>query len=308
MKKRPFARAALQLGATIALVMPACVAANDALPQVPPAATPLPAASGWSLRLPADGKVSYRGVVGFDQAGAGGGSMLYPAPNAVGLLVAVLAHGAIVESAKIAQKEKMQADANVVLSPYQGAISNFELRELMRRARDKAAPVAAARLIEPTEDPGQDMVVHSVPTFSLTQDQKAIVLDNTIGIRLPGAAAAAAYQSTIRVVSSVKEVEDPLAYWTSNDGEKLKDESAQLVSESLAIALQDMRADAKAAPPSFRTVRYREGVAEKMERAQVIGTRCDRLLIRTLRGLLMSVPTATPGSNEDCATVATGAN
>ncbi|MES2948301.1 MAG: hypothetical protein V4858_07145 [Pseudomonadota bacterium] len=263
----------------------------------------MPAAANWSVRLPNDGKVSYRGVVGFDQAGTGGGAILYPAPGAVGLLVAVLTHGAIVESAKNAQKEKMQTDANMVLSSYQDALNSFDSRELMRRAADKASSPARARLLEPTEDPGQDMVIHSVPVFSMTQDQKAIVLDNTIGIQMPGAVATAAYQSTIRVVSAVKEVEDPLTFWTGNNGEKLKDESAQLVAESLGIALQEIAVSAKTESFPYRTVRYREGATEKMERAQVISTRCDRLLIRTLRGQLMSVPTALV-SAQGCVTVA----
>lgn len=293
---RPSARAWLKLSLVIAMLSPAFAGADGA---VPPAS--------WNLRLPADGKVSYRGVVGFDQAGTGGNGMLYPAPNALGLLVAVLAHGAIVESAKNAQKEKMQTDADKVLSPYQDALNTFNTRDLMQRAVSKATAGAGAgtgaRLIEQNDDPGPHIVVHSAPAFSLTQDQKAIVLENTIGIQMPGAVAASARQSTIRVVSSVRDVEDPLAFWTHNNGEKLKDESAHLVAESLVIALQETSADAKAASAPYRTVRYREGAAEKMERAQVVSTRCDRLLIRTLRGVLMSVPTS-EASTGGCETVA----
>lgn len=283
-------RALVRLGVGVILVAPAWGVADDAVPTAPPTTTAKPDPAGWGLRLPADGKVSYRGVVGFDQAGTGGGAMVYPAPSAVGLLVAVLAHGAIVESAKNAQKEKMQTEANKVLSPYQDALNSFDSRELMRRALGKATSRANGRLIEQNDDPGQDMVVQSVPVFSLTQDQKAIVLDNTIGIQMPGAAAGSVYQSTIHVVSGAKEVDEPLAYWTSNNAERLKEESAQLVAESLVIALQYIAVDAKTQSAPFRTVRYREGSVEKMERAQVLSTVCERLLIRTLRGLLMSVP------------------
>jgi hypothetical protein len=52
----------------------------------------------------------------------------------------------------------------------------------------------------------------------------------------------------------------------------------------------------------FRTIRYLEGTAEKMERAQLINEHCGRLLIKTLRGSLMSVPakaSAPRGSSAD---------
>jgi len=303
MMKRASVRVLMELGLGVTLLLPVIALAEDAVPVVAPAAISQPAAANWSLRLPGDGKVSFRGMVGFDQAGTGGGAMLYPAPNAVGLLVAVLTHGAIVESAKSAQKEKMQTEANKVLSAYQDALNNFDSRDLMRRAADKAGTQSRVRMLEPTEDPGRDMVIQSAPAFSLTQDQKAIVLDNAIGIQMPGAVAIAGYQNSIRVVSAAREAEDPVAYWTGNNGEKLKDESAQLVAESLGIALQEIAAGAKAESFPYRTVRYREGAVEKMERAQVIHTGCERLLIRTLRGLLMSVP-ASQASAEGCVTVA----
>jgi hypothetical protein len=40
----------------------------------------------------------------------------------------------------------------------------------------------------------------------------------------------------------------------------------------------------------FRTVRYQEGGAEKIERAQVLEQQCGRTVLRTLRGWLLSVP------------------
>ena len=301
------ARAWLELSLVIAMLSPALARADVAVPPALPASASASndSAASWSLRLPADGKVSYRGVVGFDQAGTGGTAMLYPAPNVVGLLVAVLTHGAIVEAAKNAQKEKMQTDANKVLSAYQDALNTFDSRELMRRVVRKANAGAGVggRLIEQNDDPGPHIVVHSLPAFLLTQDQTAIVLENTIDIQMPGTVAASARQSTVRVVSAARDVEDPLAFWTQNNGEKLKDESAHLVAESLVIALYETSVNAKAVSSPYRTVRYREGAAEKIERAQVINTRCDRLLIRTLRGVLMSVPTS-EASTEGCETVA----
>jgi hypothetical protein len=244
----------------------------------------------WYLSLPTDGKVAYRGVVAFDQVGAGSGAMLYPAPNVVGLLAAVITHGVLVESAKSEQREKLQTEANKVLLPYQDALDHFDARDLMQRALKRADIRSRVKPIEQADDPGQNGMLKSTPVFSLTQDQKAIILDIAIGIQTPGAAETTGYQKSIRVVSAVKEVDDPFAYWNSNNGERLKDESAQLVAESIDIALNDVNSGSIEVSSPYRTVRFREGTAEKIERAQVLSAHCERMLIRTLRGQLMSVP------------------
>jgi hypothetical protein len=254
------------------------------------AAAPIASNSKWSLRLPQDGRVIYRGVVSFDGAGTGTASMLYPAPNAAGLLAAVIAHGFLANSEKKAQKDKLQTTADEVLSPYKVVLDNFNYQELMRRTVEKTSTGANEKLAEDTSDPGQETVIESIPVFLLTQDQKTVILDNAIFIRKPGIAPEAAYRNNIRVVSSAMNGADPAAFWTANDGERIKDESAQLVAESLDIAFHDAAAGKAPDGLSYRTVRYREGTAEKIERAQVLSEKCDRLLIKNLRGELMSVP------------------
>lgn len=280
----------LSVGA-ISLLTPVIVRADDVGPLAKPAVETMPPAVNWRLLLPTNGKVNYRGVVGFDQAGANGNAILYPAPNAIGFLAAVITHGVLIESAKNEQKEKLQTEANKVLLPYQSALDHFDTHDLMQRALKKPAIQSRVSLLQQADDTGLSNTLKNVPVFSFTQDQKTIILDNTIDIQSPGAAQTAHYQKTIRVVSGVNEVEDPLAYWNNNNGEKLKDESAQLVAESINIALSDINTGSSAVPSPYRTIRFREGSAEKIERAQVLNTHCGRLLIRTLRGQLMSVPT-----------------
>lgn len=286
------AKSLISLGAgAISLLAPVIVVADDVVPLAKPAVETMPPAVNWSLLLPTNEKVNYRGVVGFDQAGTNGNAILYPAPNAIGFLAAVITHGVLVESAKNEQKEKLQAEANKVLLPYQNALDHFDTHDLMQRALKKSALRSRVGLLEQADHTGQRNTLKNVPVFSFTQDQKAIILDNTIDMESPGAAQTAHYQKTIRVVSGVKEVEDPLAYWSNNNGEKLKDESAQLVAESLNIALNDVNTGSAEVSSPYRTIRFREGSAEKIERAQVLNTHCGRLLIQTLRGQLMSVPT-----------------
>jgi hypothetical protein len=244
--------------------------------------------TAWSLRLPKEEAVVYRGVVNFDSAGTRGGAFMYPAAGAAGLLAAVITHGVIVESQKTSQKNAMQETADRVLAPYRGVLDGFKHRELMQKALDKAGWGSARKLIEPSEPKGAEWIVESQPTFSMTQDHRALVLDNAVSVHRPGAAAA--HQATIRVVSRPRTAEDPQLAWTESEGAELKDESASLLAHSLELALRDASAAAAAGDVGFKTIRYREGEAEKMERAQVVSQGCERQVLRTLRGWLMSVP------------------
>lgn len=246
----------------------------------------------WSLRIPADERVAFRGVVSFDDAGTGSNSFLYPAPSAGGFLAAVITHGVIVDSTKRGQKEKLQTAADNVLSPYRGVIDGFDLKALSRRAVAMTSGASNAHIIVGTEDAGEGIVVESQPVYSMTQDQKAIILDNAITIHGGVSAPENTYRKTVRVVSKPREEADPTVYWTANSGDRLSEESAKLLAQSLEIALMDSSSGADMDGVAYRTIRYLEGGAEKIERAQVLRDRCGRLLLRNLRGALMSVPTA----------------
>lgn len=254
---------------------------------VPPADVP-----GWMLRLPSDASVEYHGVVNFDAAGMGAGGMVYPAFGVAGLLAAVVTHGVIIDATKQKQKDQLQAKADEVLLAYKPFLDKFSYRDLMQRAAAKVRFAGESRLIEPGADAGQGMLVESAPVLKLTQDQKAIVLDNLVAIQLPGVSRESAYRTSIHVVSSPSTSTELAAFWSENDGERIKDESARLVAESLDIAFGEAGKGAVTSNAAYRTVRYFEGAAEKIERAQVLAEQCERLLIRTLRGNLMSVPVA----------------
>ena len=258
------------------------------------------------LRLPKDDKVVYRGVVNLDGAGVGNAQMLYPAPNAAIALAAVLTHGAVVGSMRDGQKEKLQEAADKVLLPYQKVLGTYKHQELMRRALEKTLTGGSKKLVESSEKPGAEWFVESAPVFSITQDQTAIILDNSISIYAPGASSAAAYQNTVRVVSQPKDETDLASFWNANDGASLKEESAGLLAESLDIILSEVAGGPNKEDNPYRTVRYLEGTTEKMERGQVIRERCGRTLIKTLRGGLMSVParrSTAPAAAPDCADV-----
>lgn len=250
----------------------------------------IPADASWSLLLPKEEAVAYRGLVSMDKAGSQTADMLYVAPNAAGLITAVIAHGLATDLHKDLQKKALQDAADVVLKPYRPLLNDYKHTELMQAALDKTPWTGAKVLAGPAQARGTGWVVESLPFFSMTQDQRALVLDNIVSVYPPGEMSKPLYQSTVRVVSQPRMAPDMQRYWRDDAGAALKAESTSLLAHSLALALQETAPPVTGDAPAFRTVRYREGEAEKMERAQVLSQACDRQVIRTLRGWLMSVP------------------
>jgi hypothetical protein len=77
-------------------------------------------------------------------------------------------------------------------------------------------------------------------------------------------------------------------FWNANDGVAIKTESVRLLAESLDLALDEIATGLGQDRPQ-RTVRYMEGKAEKMERGQILKEQCNRVVLKNLRGWLMSV-------------------
>lgn len=255
----------------------------------------VPDTTAWRVRTPAEDKVAYRGVVSFEKAGIGGMGILYPAPNLVGFFAAVLTHGLIADSAQEKKKAEMRAEADKVLLPYQPVLEKITHGPLFEQGLAKTTRGAAKKLLGASEAVVQgEWIIETVPVFSMTQDERALVLDNAIAVRSPEAPTVVLYQNVVRVVSSPRPTpEDKTAllnFWTADDGLMLRQESASLFAESVDLVLAELAKGPDTVEVAQKTIRYPEGGGEKMERAALVGERCDRVVLKTLRGGLMSVP------------------
>jgi hypothetical protein len=257
--------------------------------------------TSWSLLLPEEQPVAFRGVVSMDGAGMGTGAMLYPAPSVAGFVAAVITHGILSETFKADQKSKLQTTADQVLAPYRPLLEGYSNRDLTRRGLEKMATAGTKQTHEASQTPATEWIMEIAPEIAMTQDQRALVLDNSIKLYRRGQPSKSSYKVVVRIVSHPAEGTDLLGYWGAGDGPRLKDESAALLAESLDVALLDIGGVVAQGDAPFRTVRYFEGGGERMERAQVVSERCNRLVLKTLRGGLMSVPPKTP---TDCAAAA----
>jgi hypothetical protein len=276
--------------AIVPLVVASLAAAADEAPQVRKNPPRLTADTAWSLRLPKAQTVAYRGVASFDTAAGPGGGMLYPAPNAAVAIVALLTHATVVQTAKAKQMEKLQEDADKVLLPYRLVIDGYTHRELMQRALDRLPASVSKSLLSTSDKPASGWWMDCALVFSMTQDQRAFVLDNTISVYAPDDSSLPAYVNAVRVISPPRNAPDMVVFWAGNAGEHLKEESISLFAESMDLALSEATGRFAAVDNAQKTIRYPEGGQEKMERAQPVRETCDRVLMRTLRGGLMSVP------------------
>ena len=277
------AKQAPQFGAlllALALVQGAC--ADSETPM-------LAKESSWLLRLPEEKTVIFHGSSNADDAGLNTGGMLYPAPTPLGFLAAVVTHALIIDGSKRHQLSKLQEEADKVLIPYRPLIDKMDGRELMSKAVATSKRRGTGKTIDAGAAPTTETLVESTPVFWMTPDRESIIVENALSILKPGAPAESAYRNEVRVVYTPHGSPSPENYWLANNGEKLHEAAIKLLAESIDIGLHD----ASLAPTDekpFRTLRFTEGKQEKMERAQLLEDRCGRMLLKTLRGSLMSVP------------------
>lgn len=271
------------------------------------AANDLPAStiSEWCLKTPPEQSVLFRGIANLDAAGNVGAPIMYPAPNLVGALAAVLTHGVLMESSKAAEKAALEDSANQVLAPYRSTLSKFTQAELMQRGLTATRGGGNRKFYVAGEAASGRWQVESEPTFLMTPDERAIIIENLVTIYAPNNASEPAYRNTVRIVSKAVEDEKPAPNWLANEGLRLRQESIHLFSMSLDMAINDAVPSAsQSATPVFKTIRYREGRDEKIERAQLLSEQCDRKLVKTLRGWLLSVPVAPSGEGTNCTQLA----
>ena len=279
-----------------------CMAAQAGT-EAPVAATLPLAQVGFSLRQPKAEQVLFQGVISHAADGGHSSPMLYQMPagaGIVGLFAAILAHGAVSESARSIAMSKEQQAANLVLTPYQAVLASFSNRELMQRALDQLSDTPQKTLLPAGDDGATGWIIESAPVFSMTQDQSAIVLDNALVIRQQGHSDPL-LQTVVRVVSNAHPGENTKDSWLAEEGRPLKDECVQMYAHSLHLVLQSLAPpSADQGEPQQKTFRYVEGGTHKSERAQLVALGCHRAIVRTLRGALMSIPQA-PESTEEAA-------
>lgn len=290
--------------------------------------------SGFSVRLPKSDLVAFRGMVNLDQAGGPNASMMYPGgAGLVGFIAAIATHGALVEASKNSEKARLQVEADKVLIPYVKVLEKFSSRDLIEGALVRLElPSGKASVVSKDATP-TGWVLESNPVFTLTQDRSAVIVENAVLVYAANAPKQPRFQNFVRVVSNVRRLVPPAAGASKSEvpasaassasptasagtlfaavdaladdipgGERLVQESIGLMAESIRLVLDELASGEASSGETQTTIRYQEGSLQKVERAHLVKAFCDRVVIRTLRGWLMSVPLRpNPGAQQqDC--------
>jgi hypothetical protein len=241
----------------------------------------------WKAPLAAT-EVSWRGIPKLDGSADAAGGILYPAPSLLGFLAAVLTHAAVSSAAQSAEQQKAQRVADTVLAPFAASLTTWTADALWRAAL--ATPVAPATATLADSLPADGWRAEATPRFALAPDAGTLVLD--LGAKLQGPGATS-LDLVIRVVSTPPSVPDWRKHWADDNALALRETAATLLAHALALAGDEARRrdSSGAEQPPFQTHRYRLGTLMRSERSQLIAKHCDRVVLRTLRGGLLSAPT-----------------
>jgi hypothetical protein len=252
-----------------------------------------------TLVVPPEHGVVWRGISAEESAGSQGAAMLYPAPNVGGLLAAIFTHALIVQGTRESERSVRQAAADRVLEPHAEAIARLTPAAFTDAVVSRLKSSREIRSTPAAGTVSNGVQIEMRPTFALTIDRRTILLDNAIKVQDLGAAGAVRFENIVRVVAAPRKEANPQAYWVANDGRALVEETVRMAAHSIELALTTKALPDGAAP--FRTQRYRFGAGEKMERGQVIRSGCARVVLKTLREWLMSVPVRIVEPALDCA-------
>ncbi|MDR7377413.1 hypothetical protein J2X19_002092 [Rhodoferax ferrireducens] len=255
---------------------------------------PLPAmGTEWRWVIQGDGAVSVHGSVGRDGSTGAVHPMMYPAPDAVSFIAAILTHAVINSGIRSAEQEKRLKEADIVLQPLHQALVNLTTQQLSVDVARRSALLADHQMhpLATTE-----WLAEITPSYLVSSDLRSLSLDADIVIWPAKKGKVPAAIRKIRVLSDPLEKDSGLQHWTDNDGEALQRVATGLLVEAIELAMQTWSAPD---PGSQRTLRFRDGAYVRTERAQLLQTQCGRLHARNLRGWLISLPAVTSITNEE---------
>lgn len=276
----------LVLAGLLAGLATAATAAPD---PAPPARWPV-ATGQWTLQLPKDlQRLEFHGELNVDQGAAGGGAMMYPAPNLVGFLAAVLTHAALVEGSKSAQRDRALAEADQSLQP---------LTPTLEALSPAALSEAVTLVLSPTSDPAWRVEV--APVYVFSRDLRSLSVESHLLLRRAAADEVLA-RTAVRATAAPLAAEHVPAGWTDNDGQTLRSTAAQLLVQAVSAGLRSLAGEWDQGTAPQRTVRYPFGGGERIERVQVLESRCEGAVVRHLRGDLMVIPWRDPAAAGACA-------
>jgi hypothetical protein len=293
-------RLACLLSAALALAAASrASAADDAGP------TPIGAVS---LRLPDQELVRFQGLANNDHAGGSPAGILYFG-GPIGLVAGIITQGAIEKHQQDKLKQTMHDIADQVLTPYQATLHRFTNKAFAERAYEVFSTEEAKTLLRALDPQATGLKIDCSPGFFMTTDARTVIIENPILIYTTSATAKTPpiFKNVVRIVAIPRPPHGESAEdsWAANDGAELETLAVGELRESLRLALIEATQGYANHSAEYRNVHYLEGTREKVEHSLVLMELADHMILKTLRGWILSVPVM-PAVSQSALTAKTG--
>jgi hypothetical protein len=224
-------------------------------------------------------------------------AVLYPAVTPIDFFASVIAHAAIVDSMKNDYKNSMQSAADRVIEPYRKYSNSLKNEYLIKKLEEVALSRGFSLDKYENSLSADDYILDITPIFLLNTKEDTLILRNQFLVYKKkyqdkqGKKKPLLFQNQIEVFSSTKDLDVTQQYWLDNEGENLKEEMNQLFSESLQLIASRISVGTESDKLTYKNYRYHDGDGVVFERAVSLNETCDKVVFKTLRGWLKSVPT-----------------
>lgn len=238
-----------------------------------------------------------QGQFDFDELHGGAGGMLYPGYGAASFLVGIAVHAAVANSATDKKKDSVVDRANQVVQKYQVGVDKFAKEEFFVAQAESSNDLqaltikAAARRIGGGGDSlaeANSWLLTSDPVFYMTQDERELVLQNVVRLTRADEPEKILYENIIEIASVPIHEAPRDAYWLAEG--RLEEQLGKLFVDSLVLAADDVLRHFDGVTATQVTFRYNQGGERKIQRGTLVQAQCERVVLRTLRGWLKSLP------------------
>lgn len=245
-----------------------------------------------------DSEVLFSGKKNIASANGGQGHMMYPAYDLASFLAGVFTHAVIQNNVSESQKDSAQETANLAIKQFSEAWEQVDGSFFLPSTKQIVinGEKFTARYDSPASDNSSSsgqivgQPIEVTPHFIIEQNGNSIVLMNSVSLN---SKKGEHKKVNITVVESPhmngKSSHD---YWLNDKAENFQSLIYRMFHESFQLGLTEIYStdiSGKSADSAV-TVRYKEGGMKRVERGVVISSSCSRIIFRTLRGAIKSVP------------------
>lgn len=190
----------------------------------------------------------------------------------------------MVQSAQNRKLEKDREQANLALAPVEDDV------EALRKMPLQELSLTDQFIVQPSTGSARTsgFQLETYPIFFVTDNLEGLSLKNVVVLHELGSdLTAPIYQNVVEVVSpvSVNEYTGELA----DEGE-FKAAVKTLYQKSVLLALQDIKGNLGSTESTSRTFRHEVNGLLRLERGVAVKESCDEIVVRNLRGWLISLP------------------